>query len=128
MAAIAPAGCHHPGQNMTYTSTGPWFFRARRECMDSIVTSEERRKATRFGHDEIEDIAVLFWRESRLRVDVLDESLGGIRVLVPSAMELPVGLELEVLYVGQKSRGIVRHVHARPGGGFVVGIECRPIA
>jgi hypothetical protein len=92
--------------------------------MDSTVTSEERRTATRFGHDEIEDFAVLFWRESRLRVDVLDESLGGIRVLVPSAIELPEGLELEVLYVGHRSRAVVRHVQARPGGGYVVGIDC----
>ena len=94
--------------------------------MDSTVGTEERRKASRFEHDEIEDFAVLFWRESRLRVDVLDESLGGIRVLVPSAIELPEELAIEVLYAGQRSRGVVRHVQARAAGGFVVGIDCLP--
>ena len=92
--------------------------------MDSTVCIEERRKSSRFKHDEIEDFAVLFWRESRLRVEVLDESLGGICVLVPSAIELPVGLTLDVLYAGQKSRGVVRHVQAGKIGGFVAGIEC----
>lgn len=54
---------------------------------------------------------------------VLDESFGGMGLIVADATGLDAGCELQVIYHGAPMWGVVRVVQPDPDGGFYVGVE-----
>jgi hypothetical protein len=94
------------------------------ETLSFVFT--ERRESTRFPKEPGTDFAVI-WRNrgDEQLVEVLNESLGGICIVMADVANFPVGAEATLVYHNDVLRGIVRHIQSRDDGMYLVGFECR---
>jgi hypothetical protein len=83
---------------------------------------DERRQWGRFVVDVGKLIVSLTPTEQR-SAEVVDESFGGIGIVIDNASGLQPGRDLSLAYDGVPMRGTVRSVHPHGGGRYRVGIE-----
>lgn len=85
----------------------------------------ERRQWGRFVVD-VGKLVVSVAPSDQRNAEVLDESFGGIGVVIDDASGLEPGLDLDLNYEGVLMRGTVRSVRPYEGGRYRVGIEWAP--
>jgi hypothetical protein len=89
--------------------------------------ADELRESTRFPKEPGSDFAAIVDPESAAmpRLEVHDESLGGLSLVLADVSHLPVGLEVGISHAGTLFRACVRHIEIRGDGTYVVGFDCR---
>jgi hypothetical protein len=85
----------------------------------------ERRQWGRFGVD-VGKLVVSVAPSDQRNAKVLEESFGGIGVVIDDASGLEPGLDLSLNYEGVLMRGTVRSVWPHEGSRYRVGIEWAP--
>ncbi len=86
------------------------------------ATTVDRRLWGRFVAD-LGDIRIHLDDGLRLNAEVLDESFGGIGLLLEEGDPLEVGTEVSLFYDGTPMRGVVRNVRDSGDGKIRVGLE-----
>lgn len=106
------------------------FSEGSREPLDGTTKStfEERRNAMRFPRDPGMDFAEI-QSPSTLAgtVEVVDESLGGLAVMLPENATIEIDQQLQLRYAGGVYRATIRHITSRTDGYVTVGIACHPV-
>jgi hypothetical protein len=82
---------------------------------------KNRRKSMRFPAD-VDQIAIVT-KAGLLMGTVIDESYGGIGIVVSDASAMQLGQELELLYSGAPLTGTVRRIVAQSDGTHTIGIQ-----
>ncbi len=107
---------------------------------DSLPQDPNSREAVRFGLDTLGDdrrqsmrfprepgtdfAAVLHPAECEGRVEVANESLGGLGVVVDDPHLYEVGMTMELVYAGGYLNATVCHVTPTSDGRFLIGLKC----
>lgn len=86
------------------------------------TVTEDRRQWRRFLGEAV-DVRLAQDMGEPLPAEMLDESFGGIGLLLDDAQPLAVGQELDVLYNGTPIRAVVRYVGLSENGRHRVGLE-----
>lgn len=86
------------------------------------ATTVDRRLWGRFVAD-LGDIRIHLDDGLRLNAEVLDESFGGIGLLLEEGSPLEVGSEVSLFYDGTPMRGVVRNVRDSGDGKIRIGVE-----
>lgn len=86
---------------------------------------DERRQSMRFPREPGTDFAaVLHPAQCEGRVEVANESLGGLGVIVDAPLLYEVGMAMELVYAGGYLTATVCHVTPTADGRFLVGLKC----
>ena len=90
--------------------------------LDQRTGCRERRRWGRFVSD-VGQLGVARRGRQQRPAEVLDESFGGIGLLVPDAADLAAGVAVDLTYDGTPMQGVVKSVVPDSQAGSRVGIE-----
>lgn len=88
----------------------------------NAVSTANRRKWMRFPSDARE-VAVMHSNGTQLKGVVVDESFGGVGLLVESSIAVDVGVELKIVIDGAILPSIVRNVTRKADGSCRIGLQ-----
>ncbi len=104
-----------PNLPLHHTSSGTPFMH---ESESTTIATGERRQSIRFPA-QVETVQLCFCATAH----VIDESWGGIGVVVDAKTKVRVGQQLSIEYNGAAMPAIVRKIDERIDGSSFVGLE-----
>lgn len=106
---------------MSPSASGPQFQFQNQD--EAFTVLDDRRSRERTPPLQ-EGTHIWLKGNSRVRVEVIDESLGGIGVIIPD-MSFDLGPHIDIEYQGKRRTAIVAYLNKQEDGRYRLGLEWR---